>query len=53
MENRGPEHAADDAREVEITPSGTIREVSAPEATQANAEPVKATKLSPHTFGWS
>jgi hypothetical protein len=43
-------NAADDAREVEVTPSGTIREVPPMEATPTEP-PAKATKLSAHTFG--
>jgi hypothetical protein len=50
MENRGLEHAGDDAREVEVTPSGVIKEVTPGEATPG-APPSKPTKLSDHTFG--
>ena len=53
MDNTGLSSATDGAREVEVTPSGTIREVPVVEAGAPTTPPVKPTKLSPHTFGAS
>jgi hypothetical protein len=42
---------ARDAREVEVTPDGQVREIGAPTPPNEGREPAKATKLAPRTFG--
>lgn len=51
MNNANLNNAADGAREVEVTPDGTVREVPSAETPAPPAPPTKPTKLSPHTFG--
>ncbi len=41
----------DDAREVEVTPDGVVRDVQPADTPGPAPTPVKPTKLSPHTFG--
>lgn len=51
MSNTNLNNAADGAREVEVTPDGTVREVPPADSPTPPAPPTKPTKLSPHTFG--
>ena len=51
MNNTTLNHAADGAREVEVTPDGTVREVPPVDSPTTPVPPTKSTKLSPHTFG--
>lgn len=44
-------HANNDAREVEVTPDGVVRDVPPDEVPVPAPVPAKPTKLSPHTFG--
>jgi len=51
VNNTSLNNAADDAREVEVTPDGVVRDVQPVEPPIPAPTPVKPTKLSPHTFG--
>ena len=46
--NNNMNFATDGAREVEVTPDGTVREVP---PSDTPTPPAKPTTLSPHTFG--
>jgi hypothetical protein len=49
--NNNLNNADNGAREVEVTPDGTVREVPPAHTPTPPAPPPKPTKLSPHTFG--
>ena len=51
MNNTNLNNAADGAREVEVTPDGTVREVPLADTPTPTAPRAKPTKISPHTFG--
>ena len=51
MTNTNLNNTADGAREVEVTPDGTVREVPPEDTPTPPVPPAKPTKLSPHTFG--
>jgi len=49
--NNNMNFATDGAREVEVTPDGTVREVPPADTPTSSVPPPKPTTLSPHTFG--